>query len=295
MGMGETLIGDMPCYVLTLDATGGRRRSNAVCELQRLGLQARFIEGIAKNRVEIWQEYSVLRNLLLHKRSLTAGEVSTYCGHRRIWREFLTTSAPCALVFEDDFSIKDPHRFRSILADSVGSLAFSNLVKFFDYRAKTVRESQIVGGTRFVRGKYAAAGAVAYLIRRDAAEALLSRQKFFRPVDEDFSWPWEMGLAVWSVDPNPVAEISSRLGGSLLETERRENRYRKSILRSLWGNVLHLYKQARAGVYEGHHIFPTAATIPVTVATPSPQASVSFEQFREKWKHLSPYSVKTSR
>lgn len=287
MRMGEALIGDMPCYVLTLDARGGRRRSNAVCELQRLDLRARFVQGIAKNRAEIWQEYSVLRNLLLHKRSLTAGEVSTYCGHRRIWREFLATGAPFALVFEDDFSVKDPRRFRSILADSVGSLAFSNLVKFFDYRAKSVRETQTVGETRFVRYKYAAAGAVAYLIRRDAAEALLARQKFFRPVDEDFSWPWEMGLAIWSVDPNPVAEISSRLGGSLLDAERRNNRCRKRILRSLWGHVLQLYKQARALTYDGHRLFPTAATILATVPTPLPQAAVSIEQFQGKREHVS--------
>src|SRR5690606_11103746 len=97
----------------------------------------------------------------------------------------------------------------------------------------------------------------------------------------DFSWPWEVGLATWSVDPSPIAEISSRLGGSLLESERREKRVRKNILRSLWGHVLQLYKQVRARVYNGVRHHPNCkppAAIPPRVSAPLSQTAISFPE-----------------
>lgn len=77
-----------------------------------------------------------------------------------------------------------------------------------------------------------------YMINRDAATKLLSRSRFFRAVDEDLSWPWELGLSVWSVSPNPVAEVSHTLGRSLLEADRKAGKRKKNIARSLWGNVI---------------------------------------------------------
>ena len=110
-------------------------------------------------------------------------------------------------------------------------------------------ERRAIGSTGIVRYKYAASGAVAYLIDRKAAQKLLSRKRFFRAVDEDLSWPWELGLSIWSVSPNLVEEVSHNLGGSLLEMDRKSTKRRRNIARSLWGNVIQAYKLARSKAY----------------------------------------------
>jgi len=122
-------------------------------------------------------------------------------------------------------------------------------LKFFDFMPKRVLERKSVNSTSIVRHKYPAWGAVAYLIDRDAAERLLSRRRFFRAVDEDFSWHWELGLSIWSVSPNLVEEVSPVLGGSLLENDRVSNKRRRNTLRSLWGNVIQAFKFVRSRIH----------------------------------------------
>ena len=119
-------------------------------------------------------------------------------------------------------------------------------MKLFDYRPKNIMLTRKIGETDIVAYKYPASGAVCYLINRAAAKSLLSRKKFFRPIDEDMAFPWEFDIRVWSVMPNPVSEISSTLGGSTLETERVITKGAHNVLRSIWGNILQLWKKYKS-------------------------------------------------
>lgn len=243
------MIDHIPCYVLTVEGENGKRRAHADNQLSSLGLTASFIRGFKKDDPSIYDQYDRLSNRLCSKRDLTSGEIAVYCGHRSIWRAFLSTPHSCALVFEDDFSVTDGHRFSAAVRDGIEHSDTWDILKFFDFKPKPVIESRMINSTRIVRYKYAAAGAVAYLIDRSAAEKLLSRDRFFRAIDEDFSWPWELGLSVWSVSPNLVEEVSHTLGGSLLEEDRLHRRRQKSVVRALWGNAVQTYKLIRSKIH----------------------------------------------
>ncbi|MCR4268468.1 glycosyltransferase family 25 protein [Nitratireductor sp. ZSWI3] len=252
--MGHTIDGpseraDLCAYILTVETEESLRRQHAEREMSALGIEREFVQGFRKTDPSLGEHYSEVMNLLLHKRSLTAGEIAVYAGHRRIWRRIVESGRTCALVLEDDFRVLDRDLFLRSIDDLMAHPGDWDLVKFFDYKPKSVVASVRIGSTTAVAHKYPASGAVAYLIGADAARALLQRKRIFRAVDEDFSHPWEFSIRVWSTQPNTVAEASDALGGSILAEDRQAVRRNRKILRSLWGNVLQGTKLARSLLY----------------------------------------------
>ncbi|WP_292428192.1 glycosyltransferase family 25 protein [Mesorhizobium sp.] len=236
---------------------------HAANELGRVGLSFDFVQGVDQNSAEIDRAYSRLLNWTLHKRSLTRGEISVYLGHRKIWQEVMRKGMDFALVFEDDFKIRDDEQFVQAINDAISHRGIWSIVKFFDFNHKKVVESIKIGATHLVGYKYPASGAVAYLISRQAAQSLLRRRHLFRPIDEDFSHPWEFSIRVWSTSPNLVDEVSLKLGGSILESERSDLRSKRIVVRSVWGNFLQARKFLRSLWYRRAR----AANAPETVRT----------------------------
>ncbi len=236
-------------FILTVDEEGSPRRRHAETEVSALSIPWRFIAGYRKTDPTLDAHYARLMNLLLHKRSLTPGEIAVYAGHRRIWRAFVESGLDYALVLEDDFRVLDRPRLLESIQDLTAHPEAWDVVKFFDYRPKTVVASLQIGTTTAVAHKYPASGAVAYLVGAQAARALLTRRRIFRAIDEDLSHPWEFSIRVWSAEPNTVEEASRNLGGSILEQDRERLRRDRRMLRSLWGNVLQGVKLARSLLY----------------------------------------------
>ena len=236
-------------FVLTIDKIGGQRRLSAEREMEGIGLPFFMVEGMTVSDLESGTAYSPALNLLLQKRSLSPPEIAIYEGHRRIWHEIVARGLDMALVVEDDVRFTDRAAFADALAQLESIRDKWDVVKFFDYRPKKPIDTYTFGKLRLVGYKYPASGAVAYLINARAAAALLRRKRIFRPVDEDFSPPWEFSLRVWSTQPNLVEEISAELGGSLTEKERYAVRRRKNILRSIWGKALKTSKLVRSSIY----------------------------------------------
>lgn len=236
-------------FVLTIDDIAGPRRGNAARQLGGVGVPFEFVEGYRAANPGALAGYSRALNLILHKRSLSNAEVAIYEGHRRIWREIVARGLDMALVAEDDILIHDPAAFMRAVDDLRAAPDAWDIAKFFDFRPKKAVRKIIVGETTLLAYKYPASGAVAYLISARAAAALLKRRRIFRPVDEDFSHPWEFSIHVWSVSPNPAGETSATLGGSIIETDRQSVRMRRNLARSIWGNVLQFWKLARSGAY----------------------------------------------
>ncbi|MDX8447970.1 glycosyltransferase family 25 protein [Mesorhizobium captivum] len=233
-------------FVLTVEPPGGTRRTHAANELGRVGISFDFVQGIDQNSAEIDRAYSRLLNWALHKRSLTRGEISVYLGHRKIWQEAMSRGLDFALIFEDDFKICNDDQFILAINDAISRRDIWSIVNFFDFNHKKVVYTVKVGATQLVGYKYPASGAVAYLISRQAAQSLLHRRHLFRPIDEDFSHPWEFSMRVWSTSPNLVDEVSFQLGGSILESERCDLRRKKVVVRSIWGNFLQARKLVRS-------------------------------------------------
>jgi len=236
---------DVRGYVLTIDPPDGRRRQHISRELNDIGIAWQFVEGVRSGDPSLTALYSPAKNLLLCKRSMAPAEVAAYAGHRRIWELIDRSAEPYALVFEDDAVIAEADVFRQTLADLTSG--DFDLVKLFDFHPKPVAVRARIGKTQLVSHRTVASGMVCYLISRDAARKLLSRIRIFRAVDEDTSHPWEFGIRVWSVWPNPVAHGAEMLGGSMIETDRLASK--KSMLRSVYAELLQLRKKLRTASY----------------------------------------------
>lgn len=237
----------LPCYVLTLDSCFGARYRSAAGQLARLPLDVTFVRGVRLADPTASRRYCRWRNGLFMKRPMTAGEVGVYLGHRRIWSRLLAAGHDRALVLEDDFLIHDEASLLAAIADACTLPVDWDIVKFFDFRPKVAMRRWRTNRAEFVAYKYPPSGCVAYLIRAEAAARLLERRRIYRPIDEDWSHPWESGLRIISVAPSPVTEAAALLGGSLLEAERRKTRDRhRSLVRSLHGMLLAIWKNARA-------------------------------------------------
>ena len=229
-------------YVLTIKDTAHPRVLNAKAQLDKLGLLYEIFPGVTPADFDNHDYYSPVGNRILMKRALSDGEIACYVSHRRMWQAFLDSGAEHALFLEDDFGIVDNTALISSINDCLSFCRTWDVIKLFDYNPKRVVQSRSLGNTRFVAYKYPASGNVGYMMNRKAARSLLARKRFARPVDEDMAHMWEFDIRIWSVVPNPLIEISNKLGGSSIETERVLTKRGKSIGRSLWGNVLQAWK-----------------------------------------------------
>ncbi|MGY6708390.1 MAG: glycosyltransferase family 25 protein [Rhizobiaceae bacterium] len=238
----------VPVYILTIDAPDGPRRANARRQLEAVGLEAEFVQGSGIGDPAIHTQYDSLQNLIWQKRSLSPGEIAVYCGHREIWRRLVDSGARFGLVLEDDFGISDAEGFRAILDDCERHPDGWDIVKLFDFNPKPVRLRRRLGSSELVAHRFPAAGAVGYLINREAATRMLARRRFFRAIDEDWSWPWEFDLRVWSLSPNCIEEISVDLGGSVRSPAASLPPPRNPI-RAIWANVIQAWKALRS---KGH-------------------------------------------
>jgi GR25 family glycosyltransferase involved in LPS biosynthesis len=232
-------------YVLTIDPPSGLRRRHISRVLNQNGLAWQFVEGIRTGDPSLSSLYSWPKNLFFSKKSMALVEVAVYAGHRRIWRTIANSSEPYALVFEDDAVIANVEAFERALTDLVG--VNFDLVKLFDFKPKAVAVQINVGQTQLVSHRMVASGLVCYLISRETAQKLLNRPSVFRAVDEDISHPWEFGIRIWSVWPNPVTHCAEDLGGSLVESHRRAKK--KNPLRSIYAELLQLLKRMRTAAY----------------------------------------------
>ncbi len=229
-------------YVLTIDPPDGPRRRSIARELADMHFGWEFVEGYRKGDPILDTLYSPAKNLLLSKRSLSPGEIACYAGHRLIWQTIVERDDPYAIVFEDDAEITDRAGFDRALRDVTASQF--DIVKLWDIKPKPVRARRQICDTLLVVHKMIASGTGCYLISRDAAAKMLARKSVFRAVDEDFSHAWEFGVQIWSVWPNPVADIAA---GSTIEAERVSANRRR--LRSLWGEALQVVKRLRYRSY----------------------------------------------
>ncbi|RST80051.1 glycosyltransferase family 25 protein [Aquibium carbonis] len=175
-------------------------------------------------------------------------EVAAYATHRLAWQALLDGGGPSALVLEDDFVVLDGRALRRMLAAACDLLSERrDIVKLFDLPGERERGrsfTRTIAGIEIVKREHVRAGLVGYLISRDGAARFLSRGRIFRVVDEDIKHHWELGLDIWSVPQNLVADASAELGGSLIENARTTTR-RRSVWRSLKGNLLAAHRNWR--------------------------------------------------
>jgi glycosyl transferase family 25 len=202
-----------------------------------------IVEGYAPQNAHVKDIYDRGANRRAMNRPLSGAETAAYATHRKAWRGLLDSPYEASLVLEDDFLIENSEMFLEALTRAPAVCQGRDIVKLFDFPksgGNLIVRTVTVGPLKLVQWRYPTAGAGAYFITRNGASKLLSREKIFRPVDEDFKYFWEKCLSVWSLVPSPISENGSNLGGSLIDASRKKAKSRRLPDR-LRGNLIRLH------------------------------------------------------
>ncbi len=247
--------GVLETLVISVDPPDGPRRKSAHAQLDGIGWRFRFVDGFASGSPEAMALYSPRLNRKHSKRPLTGGEIAAYASHRRALQMFLDSGARFGLILEDDFGLVAPGSFPRQIEAVLKTPISWNFIKLFDYQPGPISQRRAAGDLDIVSYAEPGAGMVAYLVSRSGAQKFLSRKLIFRQIDEDTKFYWEFGIRVLSASPNPVTEISDRMGGSLIEAERLRLRTARTLRRSLKGlrividrQLRHLWHRRRYGI-----------------------------------------------
>lgn len=242
--------GTVATFIISIDPPDGPRRRSAAAQMKAIGWPFAMVEGCVASDEQIDALYSAPLNRWRTKRPLALGEVAIYASHRRALRTFLDSDAKHGLILEDDFGFVEPERFAARIEALLSTSIAWDVIKLFDFQPRGVARRRPAGDIHIVHYVSPTAGMVGYLVSREGAGKLLSRQSVFRQIDEDTKYYWELDLRVYSTEPNLVREISADLGGSLIETERQRIRCDRSLGRSLKGLVVSANRKLR---HKWHH------------------------------------------
>ena len=242
--------GNIAAFVLTFEGAGSMRRDSATRQMRQFqpALSWHMVSGYNADDAGLEQHYDAALNRKHSKRPLGCGEIAVYAGHRKMMRQFLETGRPFGLFLEDDFASLDAaSRWRHLIGNVEGIMGGKDMLKLFDFGPPKsgFLERDSHGPIEMVKPLSVGAGVVGYVLSRNGAQKILSRQKIFRQIDEDIKYFWELGLDIWAVRPQMVREISDVLGGSFLEAERSAIKKRhRNVVTSMRGNYLALRKLA---------------------------------------------------
>lgn len=143
---------------------------------------------------------------------LTAGEIGCYLSHIKCWEKIIDDNLDYAVILEDDLLL-DP-QFASVistipqLTSEWHYLKLSCPFKPRPYKATEAVMADDNLDVSLVNYKKSPTGTVAQVVSREGAKRLLAKKPtFFRPIDIDLQWSWEVGLKIQGLVPY-VANVS---------------------------------------------------------------------------------------
>ncbi|MCY6381980.1 glycosyltransferase family 25 protein [Hoeflea prorocentri] len=245
----------LPAFVLTFDGSHPQRHESVRQQMLAFepAIEWQFVHGFAADDSRIEDLYDDALNRRYSKRPMGRGEIAAYAGHRRMMQRFIETGHDYGLFVEDDFGWRGTAaQWHHLIGNVDTVMAGKDMLKLFDFgppKSGCVARAEC-GPIETVKPLSVGAGVVGYILGRDGAKKILSRKRVFRQIDEDIKYYWELGLEIWTVRPQMIAEISAGLGGSYLEKERALiKRRHRNLATSLKGNLLALRKK----VLNRHH------------------------------------------
>ena len=174
--------------------------------------------------------------------SLRSAEIGCFQSHRKCWQEILDRGLEAALIIEDDVDIIDGE-FKAAVKLAMKEIKMGDLIRFpIKPREKSRNRSVTRDNISIFEPTLIGLGMVAQIVTYDAARRLLERtERFDRPVDAYLQLRWKHGVRVLTLWPNGVREISSILGGSMIQEKSTGDRIRREILRPLYRAKLGTY------------------------------------------------------
>ena len=210
-----------PVWLINLDSNPERFKS-ATEQLSKIGLLAeRFSAIYGKNLQpdDITACYDAKLNQQKFRRPLSAGEIGCYLSHRALWQRMIDEHIPVALILEDDIDIEP--EFVTVLK-KINRLENWDMMKLADDRDGKGEQKLALGdGYELVNFAKVPNCTTGYALTLRGAEKLLSRQRFFRPVDVDLQFHPELELSIYSILPYRLwsasrfeSEIDKMSGGT---------------------------------------------------------------------------------
>ena len=233
-----------PIFVISL-AKAVNRRIGIANRLDAAGVSYEVIDAVDGSALDLDSlSHRINRDeyRIKYGYELTPGIIGCYLSHYNLWQRIVNERIDCALVMEDD-AIWDEDFFEVVL-----SLQKTNwyweMINLSMPRCKVERVLYDINEKyRLVSHKRGARMTAAYIIRRSAAEKLLSYCYEIRaPIDIQGYEDWKIGIAFYLVCPAPVSQSgkdaqskSMRLPRSLVE------KIKGSIWRKVdrWSQSLH--------------------------------------------------------
>ena len=218
-------------FLINLDRST-ERLEKAAQQLNRLNVpfeRVSAVDGSKLTGAEIDAAFDTEQAERRTAYNLTIGEIGCHLSHVECWRRIITDKLDFAIILEDDLVLDDqfPHAIGAIEqfthSNEWDYIKLANPFKKRPYQTRTALD-------RFTLVNYpkAPTGTVAQAVSFQGAETLLShRPPFFRAIDVDLQWEWELGIKVQGLVPY-VANVSDA------ESEIQQMAQRKDLKQRRW-------------------------------------------------------------
>lgn len=226
----------IPVYLINLP-DDVRRRAHALGELRKCALLDSLVEvgairGADLSVDEVSRIYDATSNARRFRKPLSRGEIGCYASHLKCWERVAAADAPMALVIEDDVRI-DEDILQTLQGVESSGVEFDMIKLVGRPRESVLRVVRPIGSRRLVEYFRVPSSSGAYLVSRTGARKLVARRRrFFRPVDVDLRYWWEVDSAfrMFGVHPYPVSQAGFASGLDK-QTASRAGLLRKRVLR----------------------------------------------------------------
>ncbi|PWW37662.1 glycosyl transferase family 25 [Idiomarina loihiensis] len=161
---------------------------------------------------------------------LTWGEVGCYLSHIRCWQKIVDEKLDYAVILEDDLHLNEDFvKIHGVLEQLEYPWSFIKLGNPFKSRQETPLEKQ--DGFSLVSYDKAPSGTCAQVVSYEAAKRLLAaRSSFFRPVDVDLQWQWEVPIKVLGLTPYVAGHNLSFLS-EIQQIEQRKDKQKRRLVK----------------------------------------------------------------
>ncbi|MFS6537424.1 glycosyltransferase family 25 protein [Idiomarina loihiensis] len=143
---------------------------------------------------------------------LTAGEIGCYLSHIKCWEKIINDNLDYAVILEDDLLLD--RQFASVISTIPQLTSDWHYLKLScPFKPRPYKATETVMGddnldVSLVNYKKSPTGTVAQVVSREGAKRLLAKKPpFFRPIDIDLQWSWEVGITIQGLVPY-VADVS---------------------------------------------------------------------------------------
>lgn len=197
----------LPLQILVISLEHSRaRQAKVASEMAKTNLVWRFVDAVDGSKLDLatvpYNEAKVKR---MQGYTLTAREIGCYLSHMKCWQACVDQNQS-TVIFEDDFVLQA--HFQPVLETLLNDYQKWQIVRLQALEEKSHVEIAKLGSYRLVKNEGDPLGATAYLMKPDAAAALLQySSEIYEPLDHYIEHAEKHGLKMLGVIPYPVTVV----------------------------------------------------------------------------------------